>query len=279
MKRCGILLSAAFLMLIGSGCGEMKSACDWAYRFYHRNTISRLNSTHATKWTAEERQMFPELYAIKRETDLATTPTVKWTNEEKNTRQLQFLNQFYKELEAALNSLRDDINHWQREAVGNRTSAERMDEQRKKAEIFLREGVAARKCGSFPARVLGVSLSEVELNEHLLSYNELRQRSMEQGKEHTRLAQAAEDQLVLKRRLLAEKQKQLGVCRLYVERAKSKERVDNMNIVIVDIEKGMAATVQINSQVKETFEREQLKSRGQEVTNQTTLDALGKEFQ
>ena len=213
--------------------------CDWVYRTYHRKTISRLESTSTLRWTAEEKRMFPALYSIRRMKDLPDIPTAKWTAEEKNARQLQFLNQFYKELENALNALRNDIVHWEREGTANRISMERMKEQKKKAEDFLREGMAARKRGSYPVRVFGVSLTEAELREQLLAYHELRKRSDVQAREHSRLAQAAEEQLVLKRRLLAEKQQQLGVCRLYVERAKNKERIDNMNAVVADIEKGL----------------------------------------
>lgn len=282
MKRFGLSITAIFLLLLGSGCGEISSGwnsmCDWFYRTYHRKTISRLESTSTLHWTAEEKKTFPALYSIRRMKDLPDIPTAKWTVEEKNTRQLQFLNQFYKELENALNALRNDIVHWEREGTANRSSAECMKEQKRKAEDFLREGMAARKRGSYPVRVFGVSLTEAELREQLLSYNELRKRSDVQAKEHSRLALAAEEQLVLKRRLLAEKQQQLGVCRLYVERAKNKERIDNINAVVADIEKGMAATIQINSQITETFEQEQVKSQGQEAANQDTLEALEKEF-
>ena len=96
MRRLSLITTAVFLLLLGSGCGEISSGwnsmCDWVYRTYHRKTISRLESTSTLHWTAEEKKMFPALYSIRRMKDLPDIPTAKWTAEEKNTRQLQFLN-------------------------------------------------------------------------------------------------------------------------------------------------------------------------------------------
>ena len=63
MKRLSLITSAIFLLLLGSGCGEISSGwnsmCDWVYRTYHRKTISRLESTSTLHWTAEEKKMLP----------------------------------------------------------------------------------------------------------------------------------------------------------------------------------------------------------------------------
>ena len=78
MRRLSLITTAVFLLLLGSGCGEISSGwnsmCDWVYRTYHRKTISRLESTSTLHWTAEEKKMFPALYSIRRMKDLPDIP-------------------------------------------------------------------------------------------------------------------------------------------------------------------------------------------------------------
>ena len=255
------------------------AAIFWLRLDAQKENLDRLKQTHALQWSAEEQKEYPEEYAARREQDLPTIPLIQWSSDEKNTHPIVFLTVFQKDLEKSVESLEADLRHWEKELSQNQTCQIRLEAQRRKIRENLRAGIKIRKAGKYPAQFQGISLSKEELEELLLSLNELNTRKEEEVKACSRAVSAAEEQITQKRRLLAEQRRRIDFCRAGLQRARNGERIENMNQVLAQIDKGNSAAEQLDKEMTEMFVKESVKARGQEVSNQETLLSLEKEFQ
>ncbi len=249
------------------------------WRDMQKETLSRLKQTHALQWNAKEQKKYPKEYAVRREQDLPTIPLEHWTSEEKNTHPIVFLKIFQKDLEKSVESLEADLEHWEKEVTKNQTLQNRLEVQCKKITENLRAGVKIRKEGKYPAQFQEAFLSKEELEELLLSLHELRTRKRGEMTACSRAVSAAKEQITLKRRLLAEERRRASNCQAYLQQAENLERIENMEQILVQINKGNAAAEEINRQTTETFEKENVKAKGQKVLNRETLLSLEEEFQ
>lgn len=251
----------------------------WLWHDTQKETLSRLKQTHALQWKAKERERYPKEYAVRREQDLPTIPLKLWTSNEKNTHPIVFLQIFQKDLEKSLESLDADLKHWEEEVAQNQVRQIRLEAQRRKIRENLRIGVKIRKAGKYPAQFQDASLSKKELEELLLSLHELDTQKKEEVKACFRAISVAKEQLTLKKQYLAEHRRRISFCQASLQRARNGVRIENMNQVLEQINKGNSAAVQLDQETMEIFEKESVNARGQDVLDQETLLSLEKEFQ
>lgn len=251
----------------------------WLRLDAQKENLDRLKQTHALQWSAEEQKKYPEEYAVRREQDLPTIPLIQWSSDEKHTHPVVFLTILLKDLEKSSGSLKEDLNYWEKELAESQIRKARAENQHEKIMENLGAGIKIRKAGKYPAQFQGTPLSKEELEELLLSLNELNTRKKEEVKACSRAVSAAEEQITQKRRLLAEQRRRIDFCRAGLQRARNGERIENMNQVLAQIDKGNSAAEQLDKEMTEIFVKESVKARGQEVSNQETLLSLEKEFQ
>ena len=211
-------------------------------------------------------------------TSLPKLPTSDWTPAEIAANQQLFLEKCSRELKQAEETLQKEAVHWAHEAEKNQAALQRTERQLDNQEVFLKAGMAARKAGLYPVVLFGETLSREELEENLLHYQQLRERSRAEAKESARLLQFAREQSVLVRNRLEECQTQLQQCGFYLKRLENKERVENIGQLAAALEHGIAASREISSRTLDVFEEEHAKALGQQEEDADRLRALEDEF-
>lgn len=251
----------------------------WLWRDTQKENLSRLKQTHALEWKAEEQKKYPKEYAARREQDLPTIPLIQWSSHEKHTHPVVFLTLLLKDLEKSIGSLEEDLSYWEKDLAKFQIRKARAEAQLEKIVENLRAGIKIRKAGKYPAQFQGTSLSKEELEELLLSLNELKKRKEDEETACSRAGAVAEKQITQKRRLLAEQRRRIDFCRASLQRAGNGERIENMNQLLKQLNKGNSAALQLDEETTEIFVKESVKALGQKVLNQETLLSLEKEFQ
>ncbi len=251
----------------------------WLWLDAQKENLDRLKQTHALQWSAEEQKKYPEEYAVRREQDLPTIPLIQWSSNEKHTHPVVFLTILLKDLEKSIGSLEEDLSYWEKELAKSQIRKARAEVQREKIMENLGAGIKIRKAGKYPAQFQDASLSKKELEELLLSLNELNTRKKEEVKACSRAVSVAKEQITQKRRLLAEQRRRINFCQASLQRAGNGERIENMNQLLEQIRKENSAAEQLDKETTEIFVKESVKAQGQDVSNQETLLTLEKEFQ
>ena len=236
--------------------------------------IGALCITTAWRWsTWKEQRAF-----TKRQAALPKLPTRDWTPEEIAGHQQLFLEKCRRELQQTEETLQKEGVHWAHEIEKNESALQRTERQLANQEEFLRAGMAARKAGVYPANLFGEWLSREELEQNLLHYQHLRERSRVEAKETARLLQFAREQTLLVRTRLEECQTQLQQCGFYLKRLENKERVENISQLAASLEHGIAASEEISARTLQVFEEEHAKALGQQEEDADRLRALEDEF-
>ena len=259
------------LLLIGIGIFLIRSDAQ-------KETLARLKQTHALKWSEEEQKKYPQEYAVRREHDLPTIPLIQWSSDEKHTNPVVFLTILLEDLKKSSESLKEDLDHWDKELADARIREARAKAQLEKIIDNLTAGIKLRKAGKYPAQFQGTSLSQDELAELLISLNELKTRKDEEVKACSMALDSAKKQITLKKRLLEEQRNRISSCQASLQRAKNGERIEDMNQLLAQIDKGISAAEQLDEGTREILEDESINALGQEQSNEETLLSLEEEF-